>query len=39
MAVINDKCRCGAAITVLTDTDKAEACYKNIAAQVVTTSP
>ncbi|MFU2509371.1 hypothetical protein [Pseudoalteromonas sp. ASV78] len=37
MAIVNDKCQCGAAITVLTDTDKTEAGYQNIPAQVVTT--
>ena len=38
MAIVNDKCRCGAAITLLTDTDKTAGCYKSIPAQVVTTS-
>ncbi|MBH0011001.1 hypothetical protein I6F66_02800 [Pseudoalteromonas sp. NZS100_1] len=38
MAIVNDKCQCGAKITVLTGVDKTEACYKNIHAQVVTTN-
>ncbi|MBB1353525.1 hypothetical protein [Pseudoalteromonas sp. SR45-5] len=37
MAIVNDKCQCGVKITVLTKSDKTEACYKNIPAQVVTT--